>query len=150
MKQILDESNDIHSISCIILAERNPHVDPADLLQSNIIKELHKLFLILSESIKKHDSVDYVYFFCFYSLMRADFMNFMGQGIIDLVINSWGNLKNIINNEELPKTVNFVYTGNVSRPSYDIPKMVALLFGLWLRKSLHQSHKTVKKLFLGE
>lgn len=31
-------------------------------------------------------------------------------------------IKYIIKNEELPKTVNFVYTGNVSRPSYDIPK----------------------------
>ena len=30
--------------------------------------------------------------------------------------------KYIIKNEELPKTVNFVYTGNVGRPSYDIPK----------------------------
>ena len=54
--------------------------------------------------------------------MGADFMNLMDQGVLDLVIKSWENLKNTVNNEELPEAVNLVCTGNVGMPSYDISK----------------------------
>ena len=125
LQRILDEKNNIHSLSFTMAAETNPHVDAATLLQSHIIKELDELILMLGESRTQHDSVDYVYFRMeqvISILIRADFINLMDQGVLDLVINSWENLKNIIHNEELPKAVNFVYTGNVGRPSYDIPK----------------------------
>ena len=49
-------------------------------------------------------------------------MSWMDQGVLNLVINSRKNLKNIINNKELPKTVSFVYTCSVGRPSHNIPK----------------------------
>ena len=125
LQQILDQKNNIHSVSFIMAAETNPRVDPATLLQSHIIKELDELILMLSESRTQYDSIGYVYFRMeqlISILMRAVFMNLFNQRVLDLVINSWENLKNIINSEELPKTVNFVYTGNVGRPSYDIPK----------------------------
>ena len=118
--QILDEKNNIYSVSFIMAAETNPRVHPATLLESHIIKELDKLILILKERDKlililsssrtRHDSVYYVYFRLeqlISILMRAVFMNLMNQGVLDLVINSWENLKYIINNKELPKTVNF-------------------------------------------
>ena len=54
--------------------------------------------------------------------MRVYFMSLMDKGVLDLVINSRKSFKNIINNEELPKTVNFVYTCSVGRPSHNIPK----------------------------
>ena len=76
---------------------------------------------MLSESRTQHDSVDYVYFRMeqlISILMRAVFRNLINQGVLHLVINSWENLKNIINSEELPKTVNFVYAGNVSGPFF--------------------------------
>ena len=54
--------------------------------------------------------------------MRVYFLSWMDQGVLNLVINSRKNLKNIINNKELPKTVSFVYTCSVGRPSHNIPK----------------------------
>ena len=125
LQQILDEKNNIHSLPFTMAAETNPHVDPATLLQSDIIKELDELILMLGESRTQHGSVGHVYFRMeqvIFILMRADVINLMDQEVLDLAINSWENLKNIINNEELPKAVNFFYTGNVGRPSYDIPK----------------------------
>ena len=80
---------------------------------------------MLSGSKTQHGSVDYAYFRMeqlISILMRADSMNLMDQGVLDHVINLWGTLKNVINNEEMPKTVSFVYTGNIGRPSYDVPK----------------------------
>ena len=81
--------------------------------------------LMLSESRTQHDIVDNVYFRIeqlISILMRAEFMKLIDQGVLDLVINLWENLKNIINNEELPKTVNFVYTCTIGMPSNYIPK----------------------------
>ena len=72
-------------------AETNQGVDPATLLQAHIIKELDEHILMLSESRTQQDSVDYVNFLMeqrISILMRADFMNLMEQGGLDLVINS--------------------------------------------------------------
>ena len=81
---------------------------------------------MLSESRTQDDSVAYVYFYMeqlISILMRADFMNLMDQRVLYFVINSWQNVENIINNEELSKALNFVYTGNVGRFSCNIPKL---------------------------
>ena len=156
LQQILDEKNNIHSVSFIMAAETNPRVDPATLLQSHIIKELDELILMLSESRTQHDSVDYVYFRMeqlISILMRAVFMNFMNQGVLDLVINSWESLRYIINNEELPKAVSFVYTGNVGRPLYNIPKewlRYCLEYGFTQKETAFISQVSDKKLFLDE
>ena len=72
-------------------AETNQGVDPATLLQAHIIKELDEHILMLSESRTQQDSVDYVNFLMeqrISILMRADFMNLMEQGVLDLMINS--------------------------------------------------------------
>ena len=99
LQQILDENNNIHSVSFIMAARTNPRVDPATLLQSHIIKELDELILILSESRTQHDSVDYVYFRMeqlIFILMRAVFVNLINQGVVGFVINSWEDLKSNI------------------------------------------------------
>ena len=156
LQQILDEKNNIHSVSFIMAAETNPRVNPATLLQSHIIKELDELILMLSESRTQHDSVDYVYFRMeqlISILMRAVFMNFMNQGVLDLVINSWESLRYIINNEELLKAVSFVYTGNVGRPLYNIPKKwlrYCLEYGFTQKETAFISQVSDKKLFLDE
>ena len=80
LQRILDEKNNIHSLSFTMAAETNPHVDAATLLQSHIIKELDELILMLGESRTQHDSVDYVYFRMeqvISILIRADFINLM-------------------------------------------------------------------------
>ena len=61
---------------------------------------------------------------------------------LDLVINSWQNLKNIIDNEELPKTGNFTCTDTVGRQCSRtiFERMIALFFGVWLWREEHCMH----------
>lgn len=70
-------------------AKTNPRVDPVALLQSHVIKELDELILMVSESSSQHDGVDSVYSRIeqlIFNLMRANFMNFIYQGVLELVL----------------------------------------------------------------
>ena len=118
---IRQKKKQTHFLSFIMAAETNPRVDPATLLQLHIIRKLDEVILMLSESRTQHDSVDYT---AYININERRLHKLDGKGgsrSFDQP-NWWENLKNIINNQMLPKAVNFVYIGNVNRPLYDIPK----------------------------
>lgn len=119
------------------------------------MQQIHIAFLcILSKGITKQwfktRMLHLVKMFINWSLK---FLELVYERALDLVINSWQNLKYIIDNEELFKTGNFPCTDTVGRQwSRTIfERMIALFFGVWLWREEHcmhfasQSEKKVSK-----
>ena len=105
--------------------EGNPCASPEDVFKSFVTKEITELLSHLNNNGHDRNTLDYIAYRVeeiIPFLMQGSVINYINDEIVDLFINIVSVLTNHLDEDSLTYKAPVIYTGNVGRPSYEIPR----------------------------